>query len=187
MALDRLSVTRRYTIHVPQLVGRISYPQHKQDVHEAMRRLVSEYDTAMAELQNFLKYLQSTSDEVVAAGGYYAFDPSMVDSGPAFVGTPGVGYALGDHEHQADVGPATGLGNANAIGAGPKLAHNDHVHKRDVRVARAGVDIGTRNRINLSTDFTVTDDPGNDEVDIAIGAAASTAFWKLMSVTSLGF
>lgn len=173
--MSRITEVRRPAIHVPQLVGRVSYPQSYEKPELAMRRLVSELDTAMQELQRFLRYLQSSNDNVVQEAGYYAEEPELVDSGTGSYGTPGVGYILGDHKHQADVGAPTGLGNASAIGSGPKLAHNDHVHKRDVRVKAAGVDVATRNALDLrntsSIYWTVTDDPGNDEVDATLTLA----------------
>lgn len=67
-------------------------------------------------------------------------------------------------------GAIGGNGNANANGVANTPARSDHAHKRDVRVAKAGVDVGTRNRINLvvdpGIDWTITDDAGNDEIDI---------------------
>ncbi len=171
---DKLKAKRRYLIHVPQLVGRVSYPQHGQELVDSMRRLVSEYDTAMSELQSFLKYLQNSSDESVVAGAFYAEDPEMVDAGAPDPGDPTVGWSPGDHKHQADIGPPAGLGNANATGAGPQLAAADHIHKRDVRVKSEGADVATRNALDFrdsaSIDVAVADDGGNDEVDVSLTA-----------------
>jgi len=177
---DRVKAKRRYTIHVPQLVGRVSYPQHGEETQRAMRRIVSEFDTAMAELQGFLKYLQNSSDESIVAGAFYAEDPEPVDADVADPGDPTVGWAPGDHKHQADIGAPAGLGNTAAIGTGPELAAADHVHKRDVRVKAAGVDVATRNALDLRNStlltWSVSDDPGNDEVDISpsLSTAAAT-------------
>jgi hypothetical protein len=63
-------------------------------------------------------------------------------------------------------GTPGGLGNANAAGIAETVARADHVHKRDVRVRAAGVDVGTRNAINFVSGFTVVDDPGGDEVEV---------------------
>jgi hypothetical protein len=170
----RLTQQRRFTIHVPQLVGRISYPQAveatPEGVQKAMRRLVSEYDTAMAELQNFLKYLQSMSDEVVSSGAYYPGTPELVDADAGDPGTPGVGWSPGDHKHQADTAAPVGLANANTFGSELTLPRSDHQHKRDVRVKWEGADVATRNALDFrgtaSVFWTPIDDPGNDEVDI---------------------
>lgn len=175
---DLLRSVRRYSVHVPQLVGRISYPQQGQQTHDAMRRLVSEYDTAMAELQNFLKYIQNAADEAVVAGAFYPADPEAVDASAADPGDPTLGWSPGNHKHQALVGSPTGLGNANAPGVSDALARADHVHKRDVRVKLEGVDVATRNALDFRSTMFLTalalDDPGNDEVDV--GFAASPFF-----------
>ena len=63
-----MSIRRRWTIHVPQLVGRISYPQHGEEAQAASRRLVGEFDTAMQELQRFLRYLQDSTDDTQTDG-----------------------------------------------------------------------------------------------------------------------
>ena len=62
-----------------------------------------------------------------------------------------------------------------AAGDGPEWALADHSHgsiKRDVRVAKAGVDVGTRNRLNFiegtGVAITAADDSVNDEVDITL-------------------
>ncbi len=58
-----MAVTRRYTIHPPQLVGRISVPKAgEEDVRKVIQRFVGEWDGAMQELQRFLKYLTDVSD-----------------------------------------------------------------------------------------------------------------------------
>jgi hypothetical protein len=67
---------------------------------------------------------------------------------------------------------AVGLANANAEGAADTLARSNHTHKRDVRIAKAGVDVGTRNRINYLDGSNITispvDDAGSDEIDTTI-------------------
>lgn len=69
---------------------------------------------------------------------------------------------------------AVGLANTNTVGTANSLARSDHTHKRDVRVAVSGTDIGTRNRLNLiqgsNVTLTVADDAVNDEIDITIAS-----------------
>lgn len=107
-------VRRRYTIHVPQLVGRISYPQNNEQPHELMRRIVGEYDTAMQELQRFLRYLQDASDDVQAYGALeFRSDGAVVGAQRAanFIDTTEVEWFLsndpvtGEVEVRADLGP----------------------------------------------------------------------------------
>lgn len=73
----------------------------------------------------------------------------------------------------------SGLANTNIEGTGGALAKDSHQHKRDVRVAKAGVDVGTRNRLNLiegaNITLTVADDGAQDEVDVTIAAGGGTA------------
>lgn len=69
-----------------------------------------------------------------------------------------------------DYGSPVGLGNANAAGSSSAVPRADHVHKRDVRVRAAGVDVGTRNAINFVSGAVVVDDPGGDEVEVTISA-----------------
>lgn len=76
------------------------------------------------------------------------------------------------------VGAPVGLGNANSIGAGPAFPYNDHVHKRDVRAKKTGVDVATRNALDFidsgSIAISVVDDGANDEVDISVAAITGT-------------
>jgi hypothetical protein len=184
-----MSIRRRWTVHVPQLVGRVSYPQQGEEPQFAMRRLVGEIDTSMQELQSFLKYVQNSQDESTGDGRSYPNAPEAVDAGAAVVGDPDLGWSPGSHKHQAAVGTPVGLGNANAPGVGESLSRSDHVHKRDVRVRKNSVDVATRNALNfldgLGGTFAVTDDPGADEVEIRV--TAQPRFWKVMSTVSLGF
>jgi hypothetical protein len=138
-----------------------------------MRRLVGEFDTAMQELQNFLKYLQDSNDEATGDGRSYPDPPEDVDASAASVGDPDLGWSPGDHKHQAIVGTPVGFGNANSAGVSDGLSRADHVHKRDVRVKR-GADVGTRNALNFSADFAVSDDLGNDEVDVTLSPSGAS-------------
>jgi hypothetical protein len=58
------------------------------------------------------------------------------------------------------------------------VPRSDHVHKRTIRVAKAGSDVGTRNRINLiegsNVTLTVADDSGGDGVDVTIAVSGAT-------------
>ncbi len=83
--------------------------------------------------------------------------------------------ARSDHKHDITTAAASDLANANAEGSATSLARSDHAHKRTIRVAKAGVDVGTRNRLNLiegtNVTITVADDGANDEVDVTIAAS----------------
>ncbi|MCX7862111.1 MAG: hypothetical protein N2449_03890, partial [Bacteroidales bacterium] len=74
-------------------------------------------------------------------------------------------------------GNISGLANANNNGTANTAARADHQHKRDIRVANSGTDVGTRNRLNLiqgaNVTLTVADDAANDEIDVTIAATSS--------------
>lgn len=80
---------------------------------------------------------------------------------------------------KASTASATDLGNTNAAGSASSLARSDHVHKRTVRIKKAGSDIAIRNAINLiegsNVTLTVADDSANDEVDVTIAASGGGA------------
>ena len=72
---------------------------------------------------------------------------------------------------------AVGLANANGIGVADSFSRSDHLHKRDVRVAANGLDVGTRNRLNFVTgDVTIVllDDVPGDEIDLQFLISAQT-------------
>lgn len=53
---------RRYGIHAPQLVGRVSRPTLGEDPERSIERMIGELDAAMSELQRFLRYLMHAND-----------------------------------------------------------------------------------------------------------------------------
>jgi hypothetical protein len=76
-------------------------------------------------------------------------------------------------------GTAAGLGNTTSSGVATTMSRSDHQHKRDVRIAAGGSDVGTRNRINFiqgsNVTLTVEDRPANDEVAVTIASAGAGA------------
>ena len=111
-------------------------------------------------------------------GGFKATAPvTATVGGTATAGTEGASWMAADAQIVLATGTPSSLGNANAPGSSSSAPRLDHVHKRDVRIAKAGSDVGTRNRINFAnTDtatITVTDDAGNDEVDVSVDATAT--------------
>lgn len=98
--------------------------------------------------------------------------PSTIQAGVAADAGDGPAPALDDHVHKIETAAPIGLSNSNFEGTGAALMRASAGIKRDVRIAKAGTDVGTRNRLNLSSNFIVTDDPGSDEVDIDVDSAA---------------
>ena len=84
-------------------------------------------------------------------------------------------------------GAILGLANANSNGVANEIARSDHQHKRDVRVASAGVDVGTRNRINFiagtNISLIIADDAGNDEIDVTINASGGGGSADIQTAT----
>lgn len=128
------------------------------------------------DLYNFLVDLQNSEADGVP-GGVTTTEPSEINAGDsADIGTEELGWSPGDHQHAVATATASGLANSNAEGTSTSLSRADHSHKRDVRVAKGGSDVGTRNRLNFADTATVTvtvaDDSGSDEIDISFTAAA---------------
>lgn len=66
-------------------------------------------------------------------------------------------------------GTPTGLANSNVAGVLTSVLRSDAKFKRDVRVQKSGIDIGTRNALNFTGDVRITDDATGDAVDIRVG------------------
>jgi len=110
--------------------------------------------------------------------------PEPIEAGDVgALGSPGGGYAPLDHEHPVPTGTPVDLGNALAEGSSLSLPRLDHVHKILARGKLNGGDVAIRNALDFrDTTFlvwTITDDPGNDELDIAVGlSATATIIWR---------
>ena len=106
-------------------------------------------------------------------------------SGSAYDGSTAQTWTL-------NYGSVTGLANANSNGTSVQVARADHQHKRDVRVAYNGTDIGTRNRLNFiagsNVTLNITDDGINDEIDITINSTGgSGSAWLTTGNSGLVF
>lgn len=140
----------------------------------------------LGKLEDFLKHMQdgysglpAPHQETHLVGGDDELaepeDPTTIDAGSAADPGDGPSFAREDHEHAVTTGTAVALGEAEAEGSGVALARAAHVHKLAVRVAKNGVVVGTRKRLNFLVgsggSITIDDDSSTDEVDITIGAA----------------
>lgn len=108
-----MSVRRRWTIHVPQLVGRISYPQHGEEAQAASRRLVGEFDTAMQELQRYLRYLQDSTDDIQTDGSLeFRADGAVIGTQRAvnFIDTSEIIWTLSPDPVEGEIEVRAGLG-----------------------------------------------------------------------------
>lgn len=106
-------------------------------------------------------------------------NPTASAVGDAVAEGTNAAVARADHRHGREgFGSISGLANTNTNGVGTTLPRSDHQHKRDIRVAKAGSDVGTRNRINFiegaNVTITVTDDSGSDEVDVTIASTGGS-------------
>lgn len=68
-----------------------------------------------------------------------------------------------------------GLANSNIKGTVNTFLGGGAQFKRDVRVQSAGVDVGTRNKLNFVSGATVTDNPATDAVDVTIDSEEAVA------------
>lgn len=108
-----MAIRRRWTIHVPQLVGRISYPQHGEEAQAASRRLVGEFDTAMQELQRYLKYLQDSTDDIQTDGSLeFRADGAVIGTQRAvnFIDTSEIIWTLSPDPVEGEIEVRAGLG-----------------------------------------------------------------------------
>lgn len=173
---------RRITPQSPKLVGRD--PQ----------------DYAL-ELQRFLDSIAASNDDglPVPHGSTHDMDgddpltepgdPTTITVGDAADPGSGPAKANEDHAHAVETQAPAGLANAAVTGSTGKVSDAGHQHKRDVRVAKAGVDVGTRNRINFiegaNVTLTVSDDAGNDEVDVTVVAVGGgSGVWTVSAKTA---
>jgi hypothetical protein len=170
---------RRIGIAPPQLAGQLRLRGITGLEPEVAGAIERSWDEAVRTLQNFLKYIQDAADDGLPAGAYED-KPETVRAGHlGAVGDPGMGWSPGSHDHQVLVIPPVELGNALAEGTAEELVRGDHVHKRDVRVKGNGTDVATRNALDFRPGpvvWTLSDDPGNDEVDVAGGLSDDYAF-----------
>lgn len=128
--------------------------------------LAAEVERWMRRMSRGMSNLQRTPDT-----------PTQIQAGVAANRGTGPAIALDDHVHNIKTGQPLGLANLNSEGSGTALLRADAGIKRDVRVKQGGVDVATRNALDLGFGLTATDDPGNDEVDIAVNADAIDSGW----------
>jgi hypothetical protein len=76
-----MSLIRRYTIHPPQLVGRLSPPGPSAELSDAIRQLISDYDAAMQELQRWLRYMADANDTGQEGAGIVGVVDGIIDHG----------------------------------------------------------------------------------------------------------
>lgn len=131
-----MTTIRRYVIHPPQLVGRLDQMQPGEEPAQYARRLISNYDAAMQELQRFLKYMMDAVDPAQKGEGI----AGIVDGGVDHGSTSGLGDD--DHPHYLKEKASGGLaaetplhGHSGSAEAGTVnhgvltgLADDDHPH-----------------------------------------------------------
>jgi hypothetical protein len=103
--------------------------------------------------------------------GFNGLVPTFVEPGDVgAAGDENDGWASATHEHPVLTGDPAGLDNINVEGSSTGIPRLDHQHRRDLRIKLEGADVGIRNALNFedspSLDAQVTDDPGNDNVDV---------------------
>lgn len=128
-------------------------------------------------LLKFLKWCSNFYSSI--PGGFKGTTPNTVivgTSSQAGPGTEDASWMAANAQLVALTGQPSGLANANTEGTSSKAPRLDHGHKRDVRVKQSGADVGTRNAIDFSTDFTLTDDAGGDRVQVALNPVGGTQF-----------
>jgi len=145
------------------------------------------WEDVARDLEEYLKKLKEAWGGGIPPG-FSAVTPQTVEPGDS--GSPGAalsGWVAADHEHPVVTGAPSGLANTTSEGLSTGVPRLDHYHKRDVRVKEDGADVATRNALdfrNADLEWELTDDPGNDELDI-IGKLSSTSRTFLAGGTRL--
>lgn len=129
------------------------------------------WEDVAPELEFLLQRLWESEANGIPAG-FNNIVPSQIEAG--VIGDPGLessGWAAADHIHEVLTAAATDLANANAEGTANELTRADHKHKRDVRVQKTHIDVGTRNALDLldtaTVIFSVVDNGGADRVELS--------------------
>jgi hypothetical protein len=130
------------------------------------------WEDVAPELERLLQRLWDSEANGIPAG-FNGLVPTFVQPGDSgHSGLEGDGWASATHEHPVITGAPAGLANTNIEGSAGAIPRLDHQHKRDVRIKLEGADIAIRNALNFedspSIDVQVTDDPGNDNVDVTL-------------------
>lgn len=94
--------------------------------------------------------------------------PADVDKSAAVEGAAST-VARSDHKHDVSTAtPVTANGTTNSEGSATSLARSDHAHRVELDVQQAGLLVGQRPAINFTGPVIVTDDAGNERVNVAI-------------------
>jgi hypothetical protein len=151
-----VAVGRRWLGDIPRLSGR-------------------SWEDVAPQLEIWLKRIWDSESDGIPAG-FEENVPEAVEAGSdGDMGEETTGWAASDHEHPVVTGAPGGLANTNVEGSATAIPRLDHQHKRDVRVKHGGVDFATRNALDFVDGlltWSLTDDSGNDEVDVDVSAGA---------------
>lgn len=136
-------------------------------------------------LVEFLRWASAFAFSI--PGGFKSTAPNTVlVGGTPDPGTEDASWMAANAQLAAETGQPAGLANANVEGTSTKAPRLDHQHKRDVRVEAGGSDVGTRNALNFSADFTVADNPGGDRVDVALNPAGPAMVFSMFLARRTG-
>lgn len=105
-------------------------------------------------------------------GGFAGTTPNTVTvGGTADPGDENQSWMAANAQLVLDTGTPADLGSANAEGSSEAAPRLDHVHKRAIETTQGGY---VRRRLNFKTGFTVSDDSGDDEIEIEVTSAISS-------------
>ena len=142
------------------------------------RRLPKAFQVVGRDPTDYAQEFQEFVNQAILVGegqpaGFLDLVPSTIKAGVA--GDPGLasdGWEPPSAVHPVSTAPSIGLSNANSEGTGASLLRADAGIKRDVRIRLNGADLATRNALNFIASSGVSDDVGNDEVDVDLSALA---------------
>lgn len=109
-------------------------------------------------------------------GGFLNTAATAIQAGvAAAAGTVAASWAAANHVHNILTAAPAGLSNSNSEGSGTSLLRADAGIKRDVRIFVNGVELVTRNAINLEG-LVVTDEGAVlDRVKVSSSSSASSS------------
>jgi hypothetical protein len=144
---------------------------------QVVRLVGRPWNDVTRELQEFLQKLVDSTTNGIPGGFQANTPPTVLCDGDADPGTENAAWMASNAQLVVGSEVPLGLANAAVQGTSTKVANAGHQHKRDVRVALNGSDVGTRNRLNIvdsaSVSALVVDDAGNDEIDITLESPAA--------------
>lgn len=155
-----VSIGPRDPGNLPNIMGkleaaRVAIKKSPPETQASMQAIFDSLEEGFRVLQNYMRMVWYMRGSTPAQHGLTHTPFSGID--PLPISTP------------------LGLSNTNERGTVNTFLGGGAQFKRDVRVQSAGVDVGTRNKLNFVSGATVADNPATDAVDVTIDSEEAVA------------